>query len=393
LLFLILTLGLAAAARAQDHSHAQTEAGPTGRTWRWSADANVFFGYNYQKRLFADFDAWESQNWVMLAGDRALGAGVIAVSGMASLEPLTIPGMGSPQLFQTGESYQGVPLVNFQHPHDLIMGLGAKYRIARGPVTYLLGADLVGPPALGPAPFMHRPSARNNPQVPITHHFADSSHVSAGVLTAGAQIGPMTVESSVFRGAEPDDRRFALERPRLDSWSARIGWRNGAWHAQFSGGRLHEPEWFEPYDVTRLTVSVGFEGELRSRPFAATAIWGQNRDDNGFNDVSNGALFEWDLGATSASIVYGRAEHAQKALFGLGFHPKGSVHPHFFYGVTAVTTGYLREILSSPFGRIGIAADVTFYRMPENLALYYGSSRSYHLFLRWKPIAASTHVH
>ena len=361
-------------------------------TWRWSADANVFFGYNYQKRLFADFDSWESQNWVMLTGGRMVGRGALAINGMASLEPLTIPDMGSPQLFQTGESYQGIPLVNYQHPHDLIMELGAKYRIAHSGVTYLVGADLVGSPALGPTPFMHRSSARNNPQVPITHHFIDSSHISAGVLTAGVQAGPITVESSAFRGAEPDDQRFALERPRLDSWSARIGWRHGAWNAQFSGGRLHEPEWFEPYDVTRLTASVGFEGDLRSRPFAAIAVWGQNRDDNGFNDVSNGYLFEWDLGATPASIVYGRAEHAQKALFGLGFHPKGFAHPHSFYAVTAVTAGYLREILSSPFGRVGIGADVTFYWMPANLEPYYGSSRSDHVFLRWKPIKGG-HVH
>ena len=42
------------------------------------------------------------------------------------------------------------PLVNYQHPHDLLMGLGATYRIDRGRVTYVFGADLVGSPALGP---------------------------------------------------------------------------------------------------------------------------------------------------------------------------------------------------------------------------------------------------
>ena len=43
--------------------------------WTWTTDANVFVGYNYQQRLFADFAAWESQNWFMLAGSRAFGAG------------------------------------------------------------------------------------------------------------------------------------------------------------------------------------------------------------------------------------------------------------------------------------------------------------------------------
>ena len=32
---------------------------------------------------------------------------------------------GSPQVLQTGESYQQVPYVNVQHPHDLFMGLAA----------------------------------------------------------------------------------------------------------------------------------------------------------------------------------------------------------------------------------------------------------------------------
>ena len=96
--------------------------------WTWATDANVFVGYNYQQRLFADFAAIESQNWFMLAGTRKAGPGQLTLTGMLSLEPLTIgrlvyagdggmervyafsptgervPFGGSPQLFQTGES-------------------------------------------------------------------------------------------------------------------------------------------------------------------------------------------------------------------------------------------------------------------------------------------------
>lgn len=128
---IVLTLGFAARVRAQDapvHDHEARAAAPA---WTWSGDANAFFGYNYQQRLFADFSAWESQNWLMLSGERGAGPGALSLNGMFSFEPLTIEPRGSPQLFQTGESDQGVPLVNFQHPHDLIMGLGAKYRLSR----------------------------------------------------------------------------------------------------------------------------------------------------------------------------------------------------------------------------------------------------------------------
>jgi hypothetical protein len=92
------------------------EAQQAATAWTWSGDANVFVGFNYQQRLFADFSAWESQNWFMGAGERPLGAGTLTVQGMLSLEPFTvgklvyaggrhIPAGGSPQLFQTGESY------------------------------------------------------------------------------------------------------------------------------------------------------------------------------------------------------------------------------------------------------------------------------------------------
>ena len=49
--------------------------------WSWTSDANVFVGYNYQQRLFADFSAFESQNWFMLSGNRALGPGRLTVQG------------------------------------------------------------------------------------------------------------------------------------------------------------------------------------------------------------------------------------------------------------------------------------------------------------------------
>src|SRR6476659_7288860 len=74
--------------------------------WSWSPDANVFFGYNYQLREFRDQSAWESQNWFMLHGERSLGHGAFQLESMISLEPFTMRGIGSPQLFQTGESYQ-----------------------------------------------------------------------------------------------------------------------------------------------------------------------------------------------------------------------------------------------------------------------------------------------
>jgi hypothetical protein len=379
-----------------DHQH-QHDAGTTGVAWSWSTDANVFYGYNHQQRRkeFTQFSAWESQNWFMLAGGRQLGRGRLTLHSMVSLETFTMDPLGSPQLYQTGESYNQSPLVNYQHPHDLIMGLGATYRIERPRIAYIVGAHLVGSPAIGPTAFMHRESARNNPQVPLAHHALDSTHITPGVLTAGVEIGGFTVEGSAFRGEEPDENRRNLERPRLNSWSSRIGWRRGPWQAQVSGGLIHEPEWFEPYNQTRLTASIGFNGDVWSRRLDTTLAWGREIAYNGFNDRADSYLLEWDLHATDKMSVYGRAEDVRKQIFGLGgFHPKGLNHPHFYSNIDAVTIGVIRDVVFDRWGRFGLGADVTGYRTSPELALYYATSRSYHMFLRWRPNRTSMdHVH
>jgi hypothetical protein len=390
---------------APDHQHPTPNAVNAG--WSWTADGNVIAGYNYQERRFADFWALESQNWFMLHGDRTVGSGRLTVHGMVSLEPFTIdkflfagrtrivnPVGGSPQAFQTGESFQGAPLINFQHPHDLLMGLGATYRVGRGRVKYIVGADLVGSPALGPTAFMHRESARDNPQVPLTHHYLDSTHITPGVVRAGVELGSMTFETSAFRGEEPDDDRLNIERPRIDSWSGRAGWHRGPWQAQFSGGHLHEPEWFEPVDVVRLTASIAYDGAVRSRPLAATVAWGQNREPSlGF--ALDGYLADWDLKVTGTSTVYGRAESVLKEIFGLGVHPRGLLnHPRRFSQINALTLGYVHDLPLDGWSRIGIGADITVHRTSAELIEFYGLPHSYHVFLRWRPARASSqHVH
>jgi hypothetical protein len=406
---------------AQDHDHSQMNQAPATTDWSWTTDSNVIFGYNYQQRRFADFWAWESQNWVMLSGERAAGPGRFSVVGMLSFEPWTIgrlvyakgddgsaqriyafnnarervPLGGSPQTFQTGESYLGAPLINYQHPHDFLMALGATYRLDRGRLKYAIEADLVGSPALGPTAFMHRESARNNPQAPLSHHFIDSTHITPGVVTLGVGVGRMTFETSAFRGAEPDENRLNIERPWLDSWSARASYRQGPWQAQFSGGRLKEPEWFDPYDVTRLTASIGFNGTVGSRPLAATLAWGENREL--LIGPLDGYLFEWDMRLAKWSSFYGRVEHMRKEVLSLGVHPRGLVpgqHPHSISDINALTLGHVWDLPIDLGGRFGLGADLTVYKTSADLETYFGSPHTYHVFLRWRPTgAAPAHVH
>ncbi len=82
-------IAVSALAQNQPETHDHAADSPAPATWSWTSDANVFVGYNYQQRLFADTSAWESQNWFMAAGSRQLGGGRLTLQTMLSLEPFT----------------------------------------------------------------------------------------------------------------------------------------------------------------------------------------------------------------------------------------------------------------------------------------------------------------
>jgi len=337
------------------------------------------------------FEPWTIGRLVYAKGDDGSAQRIYAFNANRERVPLG----GSPQTFQTGESYLGAPLINYQHPHDLFMEIGAKYRLDRGRLKYTFEGDLVGSPALGPVAFMHRESARNNPQAPLTHHYIDSTHITPGVVTLGVGVGRMTFETSAFRGQEPDENRLNIEQPWLDSWSVRASYRQGPWEAQFSGGHLKEPEWFEPYDVTRLTASIGFNGTVGSRALSATLAWGQNQEF--LTGSLDGYLLEWDLRVAKRWSLYGRAESMRKELLSLGVHPRGLVpgqHPISISDIAALTVGQIWDLPIDRGGRFGIGADFTVYNTSPDLETYFGSPNAYHVFLRWRPTgAAPAHVH
>lgn len=68
---------------------------------------------------------------------------------------------------------------------------------------------------------MHRTSGIDNPEAPISHHWLDSTHITFGVVTAGAVVNDWKFEASAFRGREPDQYRYDIERPALDSYAGR----------------------------------------------------------------------------------------------------------------------------------------------------------------------------
>ena len=229
---------------------------------------------------------------------------------MLSLEPATLGEDGYREIFQVGETLDGMPLIDRQHPHDFLMQAAVVWRtpLGRGYSLTLAGAP-VGEPALGPVAFMHRSSAFENPTAPLSHHTVDSTHISMGVLTAGLDRGPWQVEGSLFHGGEPDEQRWDLMDPGvLDSWSVR-GWYRptSAWTLQASHGFLKTPEAHEPGDVRRTSASASWIRRHARGWTAATAIYGRNNKLGGdFNAFLAEATHTF-----GANSVYGRFESLQ----------------------------------------------------------------------------------
>lgn len=389
-LFLATALLLSATtAFAQDSTHDHSQ--PTTQTWTWNADASAFFGYNYQYRKFLDFDEWESQNWVMGTGARAFGPTRLQLSAMLSLEPATMADLGSPQVFQTGETFRGAPLIDYQHPHDLVMNLGGSLERSIGGTLIRGGAYVVGEAPLGPPPFMHRPSASENPQSPLSHHYLDSTHITPGVVRGGVERKGVRVDAGVFRGREPDDNRTDLDLGALDSLAAQLSWTRGAWSAQVSNAWLTQPEIVTPYDATQTTASLSFFAGDENRSTAWMAAFGQKRE---FHGIFNAYLLEGTL-RRARHAVYSRAEWVIKDILDAGYHPIGIKHTHRKSPVGALTLGYVRELARRQFGALGVGADVTGYAAAENLRDSYGSPWSFHVFVRYRAraVGAMTHVH
>jgi hypothetical protein len=364
--------------------------------WQWMTMGTARLAYNRQGGLSGD-EKVESSNWFMGMGQRDLAGGRLTLMLMSSLEPATLHAGGSPELFQTGETFEGRPLVDYQHPHDFVMNLSATWRRPLGARGALwLQAALRGEPALGPTTFMHRASAGENPTAILSHHFQDSTHITDDVITAGAGWRWVSLEGSLFHGQEPDEGRWDLDPGALDSWSARLKLNLGrGWSGQASYAVLDEPEALNPGDVKRTTASLHY-GERADRPFAASFVWGRNRETHG---TFNGFLLEGALQATAVDQFYARAEQADRDLDLLLFKGGPPVTRVMLAEeveeldrrtpVRALTLGYFRDlhVFEAPAAvgpvHVGLGADLTLYDFESLLDATYGESPlSVHAFLR-----------
>ena len=310
----------------------------------------------------------------MVSAQRDTSWGRIQFKSMLSLEPLMAP-PGYPNLFATGETAYGEPIVDRQHPHDLFMELAARVDVNVGSGSLFLYGGPVGEPAIGPSAFMHRGSAKLNPEPPITHHWFDSTHITYGVITAGYSAPNWQIEASAFRGAEPDEARWNIETPKLDSWSVRASLNpSPRWSVQASYAEIKEPEASHPgEDEQRFTSSVHYaDGKL-----SAMGAFSAKKRDHGETLTAWLGEVNWDL--DRHNTVFGRVENvANNELFPDHSDP---LHEQTFR-VTKFQAGYARRIPMGPF-ELALGGSISAYAKPSALDAVYGDKPwGYTLFAR-----------
>ena len=376
------------------HEALFTQRGP----WALMLHGQVFAVYDDQESKRGG-SKWFSSNHLMSIATRELGPGRLGLRAMLSLEPWTIGRNGYPLLLQTGETANGrTELVDRQHPHDLFDELAATYSLPlRSDSSLFVYVGLPGEPALGPPTYMHRFSAIDNPETPLSHHWLDSTHVSYGVTTLGWTLDDLKLEASAFRGREPDQHRADIESPSLDSYSFRVSYQpDPSLSVQGSFGHLKSPEQLAPnVDVNRSTVSVMYNVPLAENGnLQSTLAWGRNQRRPG--RTTNAYLFEGTAAFLARHTVYYRMEELENDelaadVIGLPAVKDLTLHDERGGGqpvavVTKFAGGYVYDFLVGEAYRTGAGFDLSVAHVPLRLEPSYGADwvPGWMLFLRFR---------
>jgi hypothetical protein len=356
--------------------------------WMFMFHGDIFIRYNRQDLGSAGSrggEKWDAPDMLMAMGQKQVGKnGLFHFNTMFSTDAIIAGGSGYPLLFQTGESWHGYPLVDRQHPHDLFSELSVSYAYAiskKADISVYVGYP--GEPALGPVTFMHRPSGAFMPDAPISHHWADATHITFGVATIGLRYSKFKLEGSSFTGREPDEDRYNFDKPLFDSWSGRLLFNPSPnWVFQVSHGFIKSPEALHPNeDIDRNTASATYVVPFakKSTYFSATALWGQNKIAG--QDPSNSflaeAMMKW-----KRTNIYTRYEWVQKTSEELNLDPL-LFEPVKQHPVNAATLGAGYDLLTFAHITVVCGGQFTFNFTPADLQNLYGNT----------PVAGEIYLH
>ena len=228
---------------------------------------------------------------------------------------------------------------------------------------------------------MHRQSIMDDPEAPISHHWLDSTHISEGVVTLGitaeTALGGVKVEASRFRGREPDQNRYDIETPNLDSTAVRVAWNptptlslQGSWAHQVSPEQLTPDEDLDRWSASAIyTLPVGTNGF-----WATTAAWGRRIVIAG--SVREAPLDAFVLESTihpdTRWTVFGRAERvANDELLAVPGSQQGPA-----FTVAKVSLGAVRDFRVAAHLLFGVGGVVSRSLTPGGLDVAYGGDQT-----------------
>ncbi len=196
-------------------------------------------------------------------------------------------------------------------------------------------------------------------------------------MTGGLVYGDVKVEASGFRGREPDQHRYDIEAPKLDSLAIRASYNPTRRLAlQVSWARQVSPEQLNPaIDERRwsasgiYTVPIGAEGF-----WSTTAIWAQRRAFGGVQQHGP-ALDTWMLESAVHPdprwTVFGRFERIDNDE--LMTVTAGMPAPALT--VSKAELGVIREFQLVRHLKFGVGAQAARNFVGRDLAAAYGGDR------------------
>jgi hypothetical protein len=322
--------------------------------WSSSIDGALFATSVNQTGPRTPENKFFSTNWLLAEAERDLGGGrSVMIRGRFSLEPLTIPRQGYPQLLQYVSAVSGGPLIDHQRAHDLIeeVAVGLEWH----PIQLYLAP--VGEPPLGPEPYAQRASSVDFAEAPFAYDLQESFHVATRVVAAAVTTNAVDIEGGVFHNAISTGRHSTINDGSIDSWSARLTIApRSRISAQISTGRLGA----DKREV--ISASVSYTGTA----LAASAIATRR------NHLSAYAIESTIRGGRSTLLARLESVDRPAGVFNFNLHRQ----THF-------TLGYIFDILRKPAYRVGLGANVDYHSgNPELQPVYGHKPQSVYTFVR-----------
>jgi hypothetical protein len=378
-----------AADQAQGHSCGKNEAWDNSMRMCMpspGAKGVLVFG---QFNLFAVFSALQGPRGVdqfaapnMFMVDAGRGVGTrqfFNIDLMGTTELWTYPYHGYPELLQIGEERSdGTPYVDAQHPHaSPVMGLTLSDTITlRDAETLKLFFAPRGESTDGPIAYMHRDSARDDPDAPLGHHVAqDVGHISSTVLGAQVDLGPWIVEASGFNGTEPQPTHVDLPLGPINSEALRVTYVISPEHramASVAHVEQTDPQYPGTNSATRLSASL--YDRLTPAAFGAidhTFVIGSIKRNP--TEPALTSFLDEAVMSHGSSDFWERIEILQRLASELEIPTPPSIDAASeSRWVAAVTAGYTRWIASRSGLQLGLGTSLTMDVVPPEWASAYG---------------------